>query len=82
MIFNKKLKQQYADVFSTPQGKEVLNDLIKFSRVFEESYHSNSSSNTAYAEGMRRVGLRILSFLTTKNKEKLDFITNLNNNME
>ena len=54
-----RLIQAYRQVFSSPEGKEVLNDLCKACHV----YHSHMDPNPhelAYKEGERSVVLRIL----------------------
>lgn len=62
----KNKKALYTEVFSTPAGKEVLKDLIQFTHVYNPTYVQGDASASAHNEGMRRVGLRIMSFL---NKE-------------
>jgi hypothetical protein len=60
---NMELATDYQRVFSTPEGERVLTDLIKFSTMFDVDYTNKDLYNAAYNEGMRRVGLRVLSFI-------------------
>lgn len=53
----------YRQVFSTPQGKEVLEDLMRFCGLGGEIHVPGDPHETAYNAGKRRVGLRIASFL-------------------
>lgn len=53
--------KDYEICFSTPEGKRVLADLIKFSGYRESSFVPGDPHSSAFNEGMRRVILRILS---------------------
>lgn len=49
--------------FNTPHGKKVFNDLAKFCGAMQTSHVPGDATETAYREGMRRVFLRINSFV-------------------
>lgn len=66
--FSKKSKL-YKDVFNTPEGEKVLADLAIFCGQFSPTYREGDSHDTAYREGMRRVYLRIHSFLNRDEAE-------------
>lgn len=69
-----KLKAAYMNIFSTPEGEAVFQDLVKFCGANQTSFVPGDVNSTAYKEGMRRVFLRVNSFV---NK---DFNETLNNN--
>ena len=58
-------RKDYLDVFSTGAGKRVLDDLEKFCGFKNTSVYEQDPNElqTFYAEGKRRVYLRILSFM-------------------
>lgn len=56
-----KRKKQYRDVFLTPNGEEVLKDLLQFCMYNSPTHVIGDSHQSAYNEGMRRVALRIIS---------------------
>lgn len=58
-----KRNSQYRETFSTPQGKAVLKDLLKFCHMYAPTHCVGDPYQTAYNEGMRRVALRITSIL-------------------
>jgi hypothetical protein len=60
---NLELAEAYQKVMNTPEGEKVLTDLLKFSTIFDVDYSQKDLYNAAYNEGLRRVGLRILSFI-------------------
>ena len=60
--FEKK-KKMYQDTFNTPIGEKVLADLAIFCGQLTPTYQQGDSHDTAYREGMRRVYLRIHSYL-------------------
>lgn len=66
-VSNEKLVQQYKNVFSGKDGEEVLLDLLKFTKVNQPTYIPGDPHTSAFNEGMRRVGLRLLS-LTQQEK--------------
>lgn len=66
--FSKKQKL-YQDLFNSPAGDKVLADLAIFCKLYEPTYQPGDSHSTAYHEGMRRVYLRIHSYLNRDEKE-------------
>lgn len=72
--FNYKKSDAYKAVFSTPEGKEVLKDLIEFCHVNDPTHVIGDTHQTAYREGERRVALRILGFLKGKKPDLEDVV--------
>ena len=66
--FSKKQKM-YQDLFKTPTGEKVLADLAMFCGQYTPTYREGDSHDTAYREGMRRVYLRIHSYLNRDEAE-------------
>lgn len=56
-------RNHYKAVFSTDSGQKVLKDLLTFCNVTNMTYVPGDPTTTAFNEGMRRVGLRILAIL-------------------
>jgi hypothetical protein len=56
-------RNYYRNVFSTPDGQKVLKDLLAFCNMLNMTYVPGDPTTTAFNEGMRRVGLRIVSIL-------------------
>ena len=55
------MARKYQSVFRSPEGQEVLKDLLNFTKVAEPTFTVGQADVTAYKEGLRRVGLRLLS---------------------
>lgn len=53
----------YKTIFNTPQGKEVLKDLLKFCHFDSPTFMPNDPYTSAFNEGKRRVALRILGIM-------------------
>jgi len=68
-MFNRKLANAYKTIFSTPEGQEVFKDLMKHGRLHEPTFVPGDPATTAFNEGMRRMALRIFSFVTTDEAE-------------
>lgn len=66
--FTKKQKL-YRDVFNTSAGEKVLADLAIFCHQYTSTFVPGDSNATAHNEGMRRVYLRIHSYLNKDEKE-------------
>lgn len=64
-----KKQRIYKNVFSTPEGEKVLADLAIFCGQYSPTYQQGDSHDTAYKEGMRRVFLRIHSYLNRDDAE-------------
>lgn len=73
-LFNRK--KQYRDVFLSPQGKEVLKDLLKFCHYNSPTFVPGDPHTSAYNEGMRRVILRIISICGMSEKIILELQEN------
>jgi len=65
----------YKEVFNSPSGQKVFEDLAKFCGAVSTSHCPGDALETAYREGMRRVFLRINSF-TNKDFSELTKIVN------
>lgn len=57
------IAQSYKQVFGTPEGKRVLNDILKHAHVIEPSYIRGDAHETSYREGERNMALRLLAML-------------------
>lgn len=75
-VFKNK-QATYRRTFATEDGKDVLKDLLSFCKFTESCYVPGDPTGTAYNEGMRRVALRLMSFLNKEIKEEMT--TNLYN---
>lgn len=71
-----KNQKAYKEVFNTPTGEKVLADLALFCGQYSPTYRQGDSHETAYREGMRRVFLRIQSFLQRDEEELTKIIQN------
>ncbi len=61
----------YRRVFNSPSGKVVLDDLARFCRASESTFHEDSRVH-ALAEGRREVWLRIEKHLNLSPQELYD----------
>lgn len=68
MSFKNKQKI-YKEVFESNAGKKVLADLAIFCGQYAPTYQQGDPYDTAYKEGMRRVYLRIHSYLNMDHAE-------------
>jgi hypothetical protein len=57
-----RMVQLYQQLFSTPEGHEVLHDILKRAGVFNQSFDSDSSV-FYHREGRRALGLEIMSVI-------------------
>lgn len=58
-----KLHTKYKDVFSSPQGEDVLFHICKAGFVFDSTFVANDPHQTALNEGSRRMALAIVRFV-------------------
>lgn len=58
-----EIARAYSEVFATPAGRVVLEDLLKFGHFAEQIHGSGDPYETTFRDGKRRVVLRILSFV-------------------
>lgn len=65
------LTAAYREVFASEQGKLVLDDLMKFTGVMRQSHVPGDPLDTAFLEGKRRVGLRILAQMEVAPREAM-----------
>jgi len=70
-ITSEELKKIYAGIFTSNDGKIVLQDLANMSGMYRTNFTHNSSDHTAFFEGQRALFLYICSHLedNTKNIE-------------
>jgi hypothetical protein len=71
-VDNKELKQlelNYKQIFNSPEGKEVLEDLKKRCSFYSTSHIKGDSHESAFLEGTRSVVLFINNMLTKKPME-------------
>lgn len=60
---NKDKVAMYQECFRSAAGKEVLKDLAQFCLVNQPTYVIGDPHHSAFNEGMRRVYLRVQSFI-------------------
>ena len=68
-----KIRNDYEAAFSSPQGERVLSDLRIFCGATKSSFDSDPYQ-TAYNEGLRRVWLRIESYLAMTDERILRLV--------
>ena len=62
--------RDYRNLFlSTPLGKKVLWDILILCRLYKSSMHADSHV-TAFNEGKREIGLRVLGIMNTEPSEQ------------
>lgn len=66
---NPELSQKYKTVFKGKAGEEVYQDLLKFCKIDQPTYTPGDPTGTAFNEGLRRVGLRLLSMVESEDKK-------------
>ena len=64
-VLKKAIKTQayYKQTFATPEGKEVLKDLLNSCGVLTTSFVPGDPYHTAYNEGRREIANRILAMV-------------------
>lgn len=55
-----RLAEHYRTTFGSPTGQETLRDLLRFTGVSRPSFVPDDPTLTAYNEGLRCVGLRLM----------------------
>lgn len=61
----------YRAAFGTVEGQEVLADLFRFCGLGRPSHTPGDPYQTAYLEGMRRVGLRVAAILNMSDADAM-----------
>lgn len=79
MIFKREQKsliqtQRYSQVFTTPEGQYVLNDLMQVCHMLSPTHVTGDAHETAFREGKRNVVLRILQILGTDSEKLKEMI--------
>lgn len=67
----KQLRIAYGITFNSKEGKHVLRDLLEVCHVFHTSYVPERGLDTAFREGERNIGLRILDKLNLDDIQEL-----------
>lgn len=70
-LFLEHRRQAYVNVFTGPNGKVVLNDLAKFCRAAESTFHQDPRLSNVL-EGRREVFLRIMEHINMSFDELWD----------
>lgn len=68
---SKQRRINYGLVFSTPEGFEVLKDILTLCHPLAISYVPSNQFETAFREGERNVFLYIMSHLSDEMKSKI-----------
>lgn len=73
------LKKDYADVFGSPAGIRVLNDILTMTHQFQTSFSFQGNNQIEFREGERNIGLFIIKKMTEASQTALfkAFKTNL-----
>ena len=58
------LKELYRTVFASPDGRQVLADLLARTGVYSVTFVTDNTHETAFKEGQRSVGLFLRSTTT------------------
>ncbi len=77
-LFRRK-RDIYRKVFDSPEGKIVLGDLYKFCMIHQPRYVAGDSHQTAFNEGLARVGYRLQSYMKEHDKDIEQYITQSDN---
>lgn len=67
----RRTRQAYKRVFASDDGKLVLSDLSKFACINRPTFVPGDPFETHINEGMRRVPLRIFSFINMSDGEMM-----------
>ena len=65
------LNNDYRDVFSTPAGVRVLNDLLSITHIFQTSFSFTGNDQIGFREGERNIGLAIVKKMNQINQKAL-----------
>lgn len=72
---------RFKEVFSSPNGKEVLKKILNYCGLLRTSYVQGDSLATARNEGRREVGLEIVRILKM-NEDQINHFVDNNFNLE
>lgn len=81
-FFNRKLSQDYKEVFGSEAGKRVLKDLLTVCKHNSPTFVPGQADVTAFNEGMRRVALRIVNFVEMDHAKIMEIINKREENNE
>lgn len=77
-MFNKDLSKAYKDTFSSESGKRVFADILRMGRYNQPTFVPNDPYTSAFNEGMRRMALRVVSFVEADLEKQAKLTNNLN----
>lgn len=77
-MFNKDLSKAYKDTFSSESGKRVLADILRMGRYNQPTFVPGDPYTSAFNEGMRRMALRVVSFVEADLEKQAKLTNNLN----
>lgn len=69
-----RLRHCYRLVYASPEGREVLQDILRSCRVNRSSHVRGDPYTTAYNEGKRAIGVTIGRLLNMSEDEALRFV--------
>jgi hypothetical protein len=81
MPSNYKMKERradYARTFGSDHGKRVLHEILRFSHLLHPTYVRGDSYETAFREGERNIGLRVLTLLGRRAEDFPEFSDEVN----
>lgn len=62
------LNNDYREVFGTPAGTRVLNDLLGMTHQFQTSFSYSGNSQIEFREGERNIGIKIIERMNKVNQ--------------
>ena len=74
----RRTRDQYLRVFDNPDGRLVLEHLMKVGFVFNPTYVAGDPTETAHREGMRRIVMSILRMVKIDDKKLMEMFENEN----
>jgi hypothetical protein len=70
-----RLRRHYRAVWNSPEGRAVLEDLLRFCQLAADPFKPGAPDATAYVVGMQRVGRRICAMTGREIPEALQDLT-------
>lgn len=67
-VTNQDLQDKYKRVFGSPEGKEVLEHILRSCCMTESTFVAGDALTSAHNEGRRSVGIHVLSILEAEQK--------------
>ena len=66
-----ELKELYRTIFGSPDGRQVLDDLLARTSIYGVTFVADNTHETAFKEGQRSVGLFLRSTTTVDDVREL-----------